>query len=521
MRQIKSFTFGRFQRIQEQIIVPFDGLTFLCGPNSAGKSTVIDAIDQFRHLVDRSAVFEHIWFQEAILSAELAVDLNDYHLNYSNQHVPWGKPDLRDYAKRHEDHGLELLEEIDGRVLRLSFLPGGIEIRVDGTFLLSLGHISYQYTEEEPEESEREYENYLPDGEIGIGWLRDEEEVECAGTALGVSEGFGGFFTRGKIREDMVIKRGEGWVLFRPFDTLLESLYSVDSYSISPEYSYEIAGYFGFIEGVLLLFSHATWPTLAPDSRQVPDSRKTYVERYGKYPDHSIEAAFARYLEKYRPSGAPETRESEEEPLTNQYIKKFLRSFNGQSLVTEEISQQSVFWGAPGQIEADEDQKRSGETRYRFWVHVSDLPLKSPFAFDKVGSGFGYLLPVLLALDCSDASIMQQPELHLHPAAQCELGDVFISALNQGKGCVVETHSEHILLRVLRRVRETTEGYLIPQELKISPEKVLVLYFEPKGSSTQVHRIRLDPYGDFLDPWPRGFFSERESELFPQGLGNE
>ena len=51
---------------------------------------------------------------------------------------------------------------------------------------------------------------------------------------------------------------------------------------------------------------------------------------------------------------------------------------------------------------------------------------------------------------------VEQPELHVHPAVQVALGDVFIDGIkNRNRTMLIETHSEHLLLRLLRRVRET------------------------------------------------------------------
>jgi predicted ATPase len=119
-------------------------------------------------------------------------------------------------------------------------------------------------------------------------------------------------------------------------------------------------------------------------------------------------------------------------------------------------------------------------------------------------------------------AMLQQPELHLHPALQAALGDVLIesSHIAQGKNIIikrliVETHSEHLLLRILRRIRQTQEkiGYL--PELSIEADDVSVLYFDPRpDDTTHVTRMRISPEGEFMDRWPRGFFAERDKELF-------
>ena len=141
------------------------------------------------------------------------------------------------------------------------------------------------------------------------------------------------------------------------------------------------------------------------------------------------------------------------------------------------------------------------------------------YGFDEVGSGLGYVLPVL----CSayhprvSVSLIQQPELHLHPALQTALGDVFIEAASPEHQLIVETHSEHVLLRVLKRIRQTSGTKPPAPELRISPQDVVVVYFDPRpDGTTTVKRLRISADGEFLDRWPRGFFSERDAELFDE-----
>jgi predicted ATPase len=134
--------------------------------------------------------------------------------------------------------------------------------------------------------------------------------------------------------------------------------------------------------------------------------------------------------------------------------------------------------------------------------------------FEDVGSGLSYVMPILSSLWASRFSIVEQPELHLHPKAQCEMADVLIAAFNANSYTLIESHSEHILLRVLKRVRESNLE-IRDDELCISNEDVNIYYFEPKvDGSTLIKKIRVDKFGELLDVWPGGFFSEREGELF-------
>jgi hypothetical protein len=158
--------------------------------------------------------------------------------------------------------------------------------------------------------------------------------------------------------------------------------------------------------------------------------------------------------------------------------------------------------------------------------------------FEDVGTGISCVLPVLGAWH-SGFSFVQQPELHLHPALQASLADVAIEVSSrlmpedgsqnqtgklQGTQVrrktlhILETHSEYILLRCLRRLRQTAQG-LHPDgsPQRFTPAQISVLYFDPRpDGSTKVRKIRLTEDGEFIDRWPRGFFEERGRELFDE-----
>ena len=135
-----------------------------------------------------------------------------------------------------------------------------------------------------------------------------------------------------------------------------------------------------------------------------------------------------------------------------------------------------------------------------------------------VGTGISQILPVLVnaAGGKNQLIAIEQPELHLHPALQAELGDVFIeSALGENKNTfLIETHSEHLILRLLRRIRETAEGELPPGATPLRPEDVAVLYVKPGSEGSEVIELPVNLEGDFDKPWPDGFFHERAKELF-------
>jgi len=133
--------------------------------------------------------------------------------------------------------------------------------------------------------------------------------------------------------------------------------------------------------------------------------------------------------------------------------------------------------------------------------------------------GVSQLLPaVVLALDAKREIVaIEQPELHLHPALQAKLGDLFIeSALGERKNTLIlETHSEHLILRVMRRMRETFKGALPDGRPPVRPSDVAVLYVERDGERSVVRDMPLNERGELIKGWPGGFFEEALSEMLP------
>ena len=125
-----------------------------------------------------------------------------------------------------------------------------------------------------------------------------------------------------------------------------------------------------------------------------------------------------------------------------------------------------------------------------------------------MGEGFSQMLPILanvLGADYDDCVLVEQPEIHLHPRLQAELGDLFIEQLAKGNAhqFLVETHSEHLLLRVRRRVAEGA----------IRASDVAVLVVERVDGQPRIRELELKDDGRFTN-WPIGFFEEGYQEAF-------
>lgn len=96
---------------------------------------------------------------------------------------------------------------------------------------------------------------------------------------------------------------------------------------------------------------------------------------------------------------------------------------------------------------------------------------------------------------------------------QTELGDLLITQ-SKDRQFLIETHSEHLILRLLRRIRETTEGKLPEGAPSYQPESLRVLHVDSPDGRVVVKPLQVDPTGEFIDRWPHGFFAERAEELF-------
>jgi hypothetical protein len=142
----------------------------------------------------------------------------------------------------------------------------------------------------------------------------------------------------------------------------------------------------------------------------------------------------------------------------------------------------------------------------------------TPVSHRDVGIGVSQVLPVLVSAYASNGLFVaiEQPEIHLHPALQAELGDVFLqSALGgQNNSFLIETHSEHVILRILRRVRETADLELPEGLPRVRPEDISVVYVQPGREGAEVIHLPVTADGEFEHPWPEGFFAERAKELF-------
>ncbi len=127
-----------------------------------------------------------------------------------------------------------------------------------------------------------------------------------------------------------------------------------------------------------------------------------------------------------------------------------------------------------------------------------------------VGFGISQVLPIVTELSARSNSLImiEQPEIHLHPRMQAELADLLIEstdAAGRANQVIAETHSETMIMRLQRRVREQA----------VSPSDILILHVgQTESGEASVQELRMDENGEFLDRWPGGFFDEQFNEMF-------
>jgi predicted ATPase len=152
------------------------------------------------------------------------------------------------------------------------------------------------------------------------------------------------------------------------------------------------------------------------------------------------------------------------------------------------------------------------EGRKEYELVVKTHAKASEVKITDVGFGVSQVLPALVqAFYCPPNSTiwMEQPEIHLHPQVQAELADVFISATQareNGKErnvqLIVESHSEHFLNRLQRRVAEGA----------VAPEDVAVYFCRRAGSATELEPLRLNMFGE-IENWPENFFGDEMADI--------
>ena len=149
------------------------------------------------------------------------------------------------------------------------------------------------------------------------------------------------------------------------------------------------------------------------------------------------------------------------------------------------------------------EEIKEGSNLYRAYVRTR--PGASEVLLTDVGFGVSQVLPVITLLQYVPAGstvILEQPEIHLHPLAQAALADVIIQAATHRRVQVIlESHSEHLLLRLQRRVAEQA----------VSAEDVELYFCDAPSGESMLTPLKLDLYGN-IGNWPENFMGDAFGE---------
>ncbi|MFI7427450.1 DUF3696 domain-containing protein [Micromonospora sp. NPDC049836] len=130
------------------------------------------------------------------------------------------------------------------------------------------------------------------------------------------------------------------------------------------------------------------------------------------------------------------------------------------------------------------------------------------------GTGLAQVLPILVQCGLDELrgepsealQIIEEPELHLHPAAHAELADLYLATAKATKTqFLIETHSETLLLRLRRRIAEADNDF--------TADMVKVYVVEQRDGASTVRRVDIDELGNLDESWPDGYFSQDYHEV--------
>jgi len=145
--------------------------------------------------------------------------------------------------------------------------------------------------------------------------------------------------------------------------------------------------------------------------------------------------------------------------------------------------------------------------RKDYEVRVKRSASSAEVLITDVGFGVSQILPVLVLcyyVPPGSTILLEQPEIHLHPSVQAGLADVFIDVVKERDvQIIVESHSEHLLRRLQRRIAEGT----------LPPDDTALYFCRMEDGTSQIEPLDVTLFGDITN-WPKGFFGDEMGDLF-------
>jgi len=516
---IKALTIENFKGIREPVRIEFKPITLLFGPNSAGKSTVVQALHYAREIFERENTDP-----DKTHTGGSAINLGGFHSlvhshNLSNSirlrfELDLSNDDLPEYLPRTSEGKfpgyIDELIEAAGHASRRAKsawvqisvgwseslekpIIDSYEVGINGEILgriestkdarqITLTYINWRnpgFSDEDvevsidPSEKDPNYVNY---GLLGLKsalpiW---GEPLNIEGMAYGDDSSQGNYLESYSFSgiQSMLVGAGE---LLR--DELLRFRYVGPLREIPPR-NYELArtpDESRWASGL------AAWDILYKTDRELIEQVNAWLAR-----EDRLNTGYQIEIKRYK--------ELEIDSPAMQALEQ------GRLLDDEEI----IF-------------KELNRLPVKVKVFLRDLKNGIEVLPQDIGIGISQILPVIVACLHARYGIVaiEQPELHIHPAFQTAIGDLFISQSKANNSVfLLETHSEHLLLRLLRRIRETNDNELPPGIASLTPDQLCVNYVEQSDEGLRIRQLLVSQDGDSLGEWPKGFFEERTGELF-------
>ena len=181
------------------------------------------------------------------------------------------------------------------------------------------------------------------------------------------------------------------------------------------------------------------------------------------------------------------------------------------AIIAEKLKEMGLIDGFEVNPISESHQSYEVKVRTKGSNDMVDLP--------DVGFGVSQVLPVLVQLFYAPAKsiiIMEQPEIHLHPKAQAALADVMIDAIlscengmERGIQLIIETHSEHFLRRLQRRIAEDV----------ISNSHIAAFFANTRTNPTSLELLNVDSFGN-ISNWPEDFFGDDMGDIAAQSIAS-
>ena len=140
-------------------------------------------------------------------------------------------------------------------------------------------------------------------------------------------------------------------------------------------------------------------------------------------------------------------------------------------------------------------------------VLIQKGPNSAKVTLADMGYGLSQFLPVLVLcyyVPVSSTVILEQPGIHLHPKVQSQLADLLIEVVIERKlQILVESHSEHLLNRLQRRIAEE----------KIGVDQTALYFCRNDDGVSNIEQLEMDEFGNIAN-WPQNFFGDEMGDLF-------